>query len=113
MALQIDTEGRSDGVWCRARGVNECNRDFSSTTRQFDLFSANRSGEKGQRINTALAVSYSYDGPVACTTLFGETPTPAGAEQDALTLFLNPDLMGGTFVRLHAIFPSEEFTTIT
>jgi hypothetical protein len=54
-----------------------------------------------------------YDGPVACTTVFGETPTPAGAEQEAFTVFLRPDLIGGTFVRLHATFPSEELTTIT
>jgi len=59
-----------------------------------------------------VAVSYiPYDGPVAWTTELGDTPTPAGEEQEAFTVFFNPDLIGGTFVRLQATLPSEELTT--
>jgi len=47
------------------------------------------------------------------TTELGDTPTPAGEEQEAFTVFFNPDLIGGTFVRLQATLPSEELTTIT
>ena len=47
------------------------------------------------------------------TTLWEEMPTPLGAEHAAFTVFVRPEVIGGTFVNVQTTLLSEDLTVIT